>query len=176
MRFNKACSWNNPLFELNWFWMLTFLICLFADIAPNYNLTGVKLFRNNIMFIATFSLSWFSRQLPLCTITREPYVPLEMSSFGLLQQLHSSPPFSPSPAGLTQKMFATSFVPWHTWGQSYLGAASFLHQTCIKPELLKDLYLVANRGVFLEAFFKGAKPREEVRRQLWGSYGTSILL
>lgn len=153
-------------------------MCPFADIAPNYKLTGVKIIRNDIIVMATYSISWFSRQPPLCTIIREPYGPWEMSSFGLLRQLHSSPPFSPSPAGLTQKMLATSFLPmntWHLWGQSYLGAAAFFaaagNERSRKRSVSRCKQRCFPRCLLWRNWATGGG-----QEQLWVSYGTSILL
>lgn len=65
-------------------------MCFLQTLHQNTISQELKTFKNNtIIVLVTYSLSWFLRQLPLCTIIREPYGLWKVSSFGLLQQLHS---------------------------------------------------------------------------------------
>lgn len=172
---NLCFNWT----RLNCATLLTFLMCGFADMTPNnqshsrcgamlvivvYN--GVWFFK--IIFPVRYHQRaiWSKRNVFLWAITAAS----QLSSFQCIACWAD-------PKIILATKVVLLFKKWHVEGQSHLGAATFYCQTTSTlNRKTENQYPDGNRGALVAALFREADPREEVRRQLEGSYGISMLL
>lgn len=154
---NLCFNWT----RLNCATLLTFLMC---GVIVVYN--GVWFFK--IIFPVRYHQRaiWSKRNVFLWAITAAS----QLSSFQCIACWAD-------PKIILATKVVLLFKKWHVQGQSHLGAATFYCQTTSTlNRKTENQYPDGNRGALVAALFREADPREEVRRQLEGSYGISMLL